>query len=568
MAIGAALCWRYADDVRIDHENTAKLVAAQQMITSVDSLRALLDMPQIGAAVTGGKVLVHQLQHISDTTSIRNGFDRTDYELALGDLKEIEALVSKQQISVADSYRPHLLSFCNDQLSRAQNIVASSQSTDHFPLFAATAILGILLNGCLMAWLLSMFDKAATKRLSILQDNAERLQHGIPLNTMFSGTDGFASLDRRFHDMAQSLDKAQERLKRGENRLRLVLENMPVGVLIATIDGVIESANPKAYETFGSMAGRLSSRSVSDLFKLKEHPALTSIADAGRTIYTVGTKSNGTEFSAALNVTRYHDDSEDKEKLLVSFEDITWRTELEKMKREFMAMISHDIRTPLTSISATLGMLAAGAWGNLSEKALKAIENDEDSLDHIMRLLNDLLSIEKLASGTFQLEKKDTSSEKIIKRAVAVVKPTALARRVDLVVPPDNFDLWLDEDRMVQLITNLLTNAVKFSPEGGTVTIAVQDDTDQTRFEISDQGPGIAADDQEKIFDKFGQVKSVDFAGAKGMGLGLAISKQIAEQHGGAIGVNSVPDKGTTFWVNIPKRTKTILISEKSEESC
>jgi PAS domain S-box-containing protein len=335
--------------------------------------------------------------------------------------------------------------------------------------------------------------------------------------------------------------------------------------MIATLGGGVESANPKASELFGYGSGRFTGRSISELFKLKDQPTLSGLADNPRTVYTVGIKPDGTEFSAALNVTRYRDDVEDKEKLLISFEDITWRTELEKMKREFMAMISHDIRTPLTSISATLGMLAAGAWGSLSDKAMKAIENDEDSLDHVMRLLNDLLSIEKFASGTFQLERKDTWSEKIVRRALFVVNPTADSRDVKLLLKGSDVEMYVDEDRMVQLLTNLLTNAVKFSPEGKTVTVAVDSNDERVQFSISDEGPGIAAEDQEKIFEKFGQVKSVDFAGAKGMGLGLAISKQIVEQHGGAIGVRSELGKGTTFWVTIPPKSQIVNVQDQSE---
>jgi len=567
LATMAVLCWRYMEDTRAEKQSMQQVAAAHKIVALSNSLASIIEKQPVGF-MPAGRELMKSLQDTVTEAGLQANFDETDYKLALSDLNDIEALSAKEQASVADSYRPHLLAFCKDQAARASQIVASREhSADDIWFFALMAA-GFCINAGITIWLVTVINVAAARRLNIIQDNTERLQHGMTLHTLFSGTDGFAKLDRRFHDMADALDRAQDRLRKGEARFRLVLENMPVGVVLATVDGVIESANPKGCQLLGADSPRFKGKPVTDFFKLIDtqslvqtmhqslSPSVSDIAKSDRTITTTATRYDGTEFNAEINISTYKDDAGDK--LLISFEDITWRIELERMKREFMAMISHDIRTPLTSISATLGMLAAGGYGELPSRAVQRIEQDEDSLEHLMRLLNDLLSIEKLASSTFSLSKGDTSSTKIIDRAMAVVTSAATARGVTIEIGGDPCKLHADEDRMVQVITNLLTNAIKFSPQSGTVKVDVDLPNDTSvRFRVSDEGCGIPAAEQGKIFDSFGQVKSKDFAGAKGVGLGLAICKQIVDQHDGQIGVVSSEGKGTTFWLIVPQAPGT-----------
>lgn len=569
LATMAILCWRYLEDTRGEKQATAKVAAAHKIEALSDSLASIIEKQPIGF-MPAGRELLKSLQDTVSQAGLQANFDETDFKLALNDLNDIEALSAKEQASVADSYRPHLLAFCKDQSTRAAQIIAMHERRADDVWFFALMAAGFGINAGITIWLVTVINVAAAKRLNIIQDNTERLQHGMTLHTLFSGTDGFAKLDRRFHDMADALDKAQDRLRKGEARFRLVLENMPVGVVVATVDGVIESANPKGCQILGGDGHRLKGKPVIDFFKLVDAQSLAQSAnqaqsishspsDVGksdRTITTTATRYDGSQFSAEINISTYKDDAGDK--LLISFEDISWRIELERMKREFMAMISHDIRTPLTSISSTLGMLAAGAYGDLPPKAMQRIEQDEDSLEHLMRLLNDLLSIEKLSASTFSLTRSDTSTTKIIERALAVVTSAAEGRGVAIEVGGDACPLQADEDRMVQVITNLLTNAIKFSPKSGKVTVEVDAPNDSSvRFRVSDEGCGIPAADQSKIFDSFGQVKSRDFAGAKGVGLGLAICKQIVDQHDGQIGVVSSEGKGTTFWLIIPHAAGT-----------
>lgn len=550
LAVAGALLWKYYDDQKNDQHHEAKISAASKISALSTSLRSLVEAQPPGFA-TSGIHLVKEIQTVAATPAISDRFDQADYKLALGDLTDIETLAAKEQSSTASSYRPQLLNFSKEQLRRADAIIAEGQGGgSSLLLFGILCAAGCGINIAATLWCMQLFNREATRRLNVISDNTERLEHGITLNTMFSGTDGFAALDRRFHDMAETLEKAQERLRKSEYRFRLVLENMPVGVLLATTGGLIESANPKACEVLACGPARLSGKPVTDFFSLPEGQSLDAISSNERTLLVAALKDDKTAFNAEINVSKYRD--EESEKLLVSFEDVTWRIELEKMKREFMAMISHDIRTPLTAISSTLGMLSGGGFGDLADDVRARIEKDEDSLEHLMRLLNDLLSIEKIASTSFTLQKSATTTAKIVERTLAIVTPTAKAKQIDIGIAGSHCRLSADEDRMVQVMTNLLTNAIKFSPVGGTVTIGIENLASELQLKVSDQGNGVPPGEQEKIFESFGQVQSKDFAGAKGIGLGLAICKQIVVQHGGQIGVTSVEGQGSTFWLTVP----------------
>lgn len=560
LAVIGVLCWRHHEDMQVQQRNIERIGLAAQINALAGALAGLVDKQPSGFA-RSGRDLVQHLQETAAKPAVHEFFDANDYKMALAELSDIEDLSAKGQDSFAGSYRHQLALFAEGQTSRASQVMAQSgnAATESQLTFIYWCIGGVVLDAAALIWCIAQFNFTAAKRLNIISDNTERLQHGMTLNTLFSGTDGFAQLDKRFHDMADSLEKAQDRLRKGEARFRRVLENMPVGVLLATTGGIVESANPRACEILACSHGRISGKPVAEFLLFPVEQSLESIANNERTSLIKGVRDDRTGFSAEIHVSKYRDES--GEKLLISFEDVTWRIELERMKREFMAMISHDIRTPLTSISATLGMLSAGGFGDLSDDAMKRIEKDEDSLEHLMRLLNDLLSIEKIASTNFTLQKTATTTAKVVERTLAVVSPTARSRQIDVSIAGTHTRIFADEDRMVQVLTNLLTNALKFSPAGGTVTVAIENLDEGVRVQVTDQGCGIAETDQAMIFESFGQVQSKEFAGAKGMGLGLAICKQIVVLHGGQIGVTSAAGKGTTFWLTIPHSSSMQLSS-------
>lgn len=244
----------------------------------------------------------------------------------------------------------------------------------------------------------------------------------------------------------------------------------------------------------------------------------------------------------------------------VLFETGNRLVELETFKRELIAIVSHELRTPLLSISSALELFSAGALGELSAKAMSRLRFAQDEANRLIRLINDLLDIEKMEAGKFMLDIAVVELADPVKKSLASIAHLAEAKEIKLDV--NYFDpsarLSADQDRICQVLINLLSNAIKFSPEGGTIAVSVESIPSESavhellKFSVKDQGRGIPDELRAKIFDRFVQVEKSDETLRGGSGLGLAISKAIIEQHGGKIGVDSVIGQGSTFWFTLP----------------
>jgi signal transduction histidine kinase len=233
--------------------------------------------------------------------------------------------------------------------------------------------------------------------------------------------------------------------------------------------------------------------------------------------------------------------------------DITDRRVMEQMKREFVSTVSHELRTPMTSILGSLRLIDGGIAGELPAKAHELVRIATSNSERLIRLINDLLDLDKLEAGKLELRCETSLLAPLVDRAVremsALADDHGVVLETDLsAVPP----VSVDADRLVQVLVNLLSNAIKFSSAGSTVTI--RGDVSASgglRIGVSDRGPGISADDMPRLFGKFQQLDGSDARSQGGTGLGLAISKAIIEQHGGTIGVDSEPGRGSTFWFEL-----------------
>ncbi len=227
-------------------------------------------------------------------------------------------------------------------------------------------------------------------------------------------------------------------------------------------------------------------------------------------------------------------------------------------KQELMQMVAHDLRTPLTSIQASLSLMSLGILGELPEKAVKQVDVAEKSSSRLISLINDLLDIEKLEAGKMQMDPSDIELAPVIQSGVEAVEEFAHQRKVSIDVKPTDARLHADGDRLVQVLVNLLSNAIKYSPEDGVVTIeTIAGVGPMIEVRIIDQGRGVPAKFKEAIFQRFQQVDISDSKEKKGTGLGLPICKAIVEAHGGKIGVESEPGQGSTFWFRIPREKRS-----------
>ena len=237
---------------------------------------------------------------------------------------------------------------------------------------------------------------------------------------------------------------------------------------------------------------------------------------------------------------------------VITFRDVTVRREVDRMKDEFVSVVSHELRTPLTSIRGSLGLLAAGKGGEVSPAGARLLEIAVQNTDRLIRLINDILDLERIEAGKVGLELARTDAAALIRHAAEVMQPMADRAGVALQARGDSVAVAADGDRILQVLTNLHSNAVKFSPPGSTVEVGVERRGDEALFHVADRGRGIPADRLEAVFERFQQVDSSDSRQKGGTGLGLAIARSLVQQHGGRIWVESVVGEGTTFRFTLP----------------
>ncbi len=227
--------------------------------------------------------------------------------------------------------------------------------------------------------------------------------------------------------------------------------------------------------------------------------------------------------------------------------DVTHRHQVEKMKNEFIAVVSHELRTPLTSIYGSLKLLDSGLLIQEPEKEKRLLEIAVDSTDRLMRLVNDILDIERIESGTVQMVKAVYEVSELMAKVVDAIEPLTDSAGIKLSVSDSGGNVWVDIDRMIQTFTNLIGNAIKFSPRGSTIWFTASKQAGQMLFQVRDRGRGIPPDKLATIFERFQQVDASDARSGEGTGLGLAICRSIIEQHGGHLWVESVLGEGSTF---------------------
>ena len=234
--------------------------------------------------------------------------------------------------------------------------------------------------------------------------------------------------------------------------------------------------------------------------------------------------------------------------------DISDRKAIERMKDEFIAVVSHELRTPLTSIHTSLKLLATGLLGNLLEEGQEMLTVADENTDRLVRLVNNVLDLQRIESGEVTINAQNCDTVELIEQAVETMQAMAQQHNINLETQIEPLFIWADPDYIMQTLTNLLGNAIKFSPPGKTVHLSVASNASSTAlFCVQDEGQGIPADKLNSIFERFQQVDSSDSRKKGGTGLGLTICRKIVEQHGGEIWAESQLGKGSRFYFTVPR---------------
>jgi PAS domain S-box-containing protein len=357
-------------------------------------------------------------------------------------------------------------------------------------------------------------------------------------------------------------EQAEEQLRERETRMRTLFENVVDGIITTNEKGIIESFNRAAENMFGYAADEVIGSNVGiltpathrvrhdkyikDYIKGRE----SKIMGAGREVE--GVRKDGSSFPIDIAVTEMWVGGA---RLFCSImRDITERKKVERMKNEFVSTVSHELRTPLTSIRGALGLVGSGVAGELPDQAQPLVDIAAKNCDRLVRLINDILDLEKIEANKMEFIIQPLELMPLVSQTVESNRAYADEYGVNIIASEGmpGAVVQVDEDRFVQVLTNLLSNAAKFSPRGGTIRIATHAHNEGVRVSVSDEGPGIPEAFREQIFEKFSQADGSDTRQKGGSGLGLSITRTIVEKLGGHIEFETQEGKGTTFHVDLP----------------
>lgn len=354
--------------------------------------------------------------------------------------------------------------------------------------------------------------------------------------------------------------RAIDELRRSDTLFQEAYENAPIGIALVSIDGEWLRVNRPLCEILGYTAEELTSTS----FQAITHPEDLE-ADWQRTRQMLAGEigsyqmekryfhKSGRIVWVQLNVSLVWE-GQQPDYFISQIQDISVRKDAERAKSQFLAMVSHELRTPVTALRGALALLASGAAGQLTDKSSSLVALAERNAGRLHRLVNDILDLEKIDTGAFQYRMTNIDMNQLVTQAVEELRAFASQYDVDILVQhsPAPALVRADPDRLMQVLANLISNAVKFSPANDGVEILVEGYRHSVRVSVTDHGAGIPEEFRPHVFKRFAQAQATATNRKGGSGLGLNISQAIVEHHGGQLAFRTALGAGTTFYFDLP----------------
>lgn len=415
----------------------------------------------------------------------------------------------------------------------------------------------IFLNGTLIAIAVSalvgiLVARSITKPITEMRKQAVIMSQGdFSQKVNVYGTDEIGQLALTFNDMSDKIRKANHTTEEERRKLSSVLSNMSDGVIATNEHGQITLMNEPASILIDKSFEEVKGHSIMDVLQLEDKTIdLMEFQDAGS--ITIDFSDDEQFFLIKANFSMVYDEQERFSGLITVISDVTEQEKVEKERREFVSNVSHELRTPLTTMRSYLEALSDGAWED-KEIAPQFLNVTQQETERMIRLVNDLLQLSKMDHKEQPMHKERVNVVPFFHRVLDrfdINKQKSVI--IDRYIPKDSLFLWIDKDKMIQVIDNIMSNAIKYSPENGTITFRVLKEKQRIKVSITDQGPGIAREKLDKVFDRFYRADKARSREIGGTGLGLAIAKEIITTHHGQIWADSLEGKGTTIYFTLP----------------
>ncbi|GET09196.1 two-component system sensor histidine kinase [Ligilactobacillus agilis] len=408
-----------------------------------------------------------------------------------------------------------------------------------------------------------VISRAITRPIDEMKKQTSRIARGdYSGQVRIYGQDELGQLAQAVNNLSVKIEEAQESSEAERRRLDLVLSHMSDGVIATDRRGNITIINEMASEDLNVNPDEVIGRSILDVLDIRSQYTLREILENQDEIIL---DLSDAEHEQILNAyfSLIQRESGFISGLVCVLHDVTEQQKIDRERRQFVSNVSHELRTPLTSMRSYIEALNDGAWKD-PEVAPQFLKVTQDETDRMIRMINDLLSLSRMDSGRLQLELELVNLNELF---------NYILNRFDMMLDKDNNDtrdtktknytikrdftkrdLWveIDTDKFIQVVDNIMNNAIKYSPDGGVITCRLLETHNHVILSITDQGLGIPKKDLNHVFDRFFRVDKARSRAQGGTGLGLAISKEVIALHHGKIWVDSIEGKGSTFYISLP----------------
>ncbi|SFD70538.1 PAS/PAC sensor signal transduction histidine kinase [Lentibacillus persicus] len=415
----------------------------------------------------------------------------------------------------------------------------------------------VFLQGSILAITVSAFlgilvARTITKPIQEMRRQAQTMaREDFSQKVNVYGKDEIGQLAESFNDLNAKLKHSRALTEEERRKLSSVLSNMSDGVIATDRNGFITLLNDAAGVLIGYDPEEAHGEFLLDALQLDENSVdITDLPESGSMI--IDFSDDDEIYLIRAKFSTISDEDNDVTGFITVLSDVTEQEKIERDRREFVSNVSHELRTPLTTMRSYIEALTEGAWED-KEIAPRFLDVTQKETDRMIRMVNDLLQLSRMDNKSESLQSEQVDFISFLHQVIDRFEMN-VSERIELKrdLPNGKYDVWIDKDKMIQVLDNIISNAIKYSPEGGTIYFKVSKQRSQMLVSIADEGTGIPYDKVDKIFDRFYRADKARSRKLGGTGLGLSITKEIIEAHHGDIWAKSKEGKGTTILFTLP----------------